>query len=164
MTELAQKVFTAMFEYERGCPQRIQHFTKVHDYATLIGMREGLDEYTQELLEIAAITHDIGIKPALEKYGNAMGPNQEKEGAIAAKPLLKSCGVSDEMADRVCFIIGHHHTYSGVDGIDWQIILEADYFVNSFEGSHSQEQIKNSEASFFKTSTGKQLFETMYNI
>ena len=30
----------------------------------------------------------------------------------------------------------HHHTYTGVDGIDYQILLEADYLVNADESHY----------------------------
>ncbi|MDO4459499.1 MAG: HD domain-containing protein [Clostridia bacterium] len=164
MTALTYKVFWAMCEYDRGDARRIQHFTKVHEYASLIGKAENLDDETQELLEITAIVHDIGIKLSMEKYGNCAGPNQEKEGAVESLKLLRECGVSEETAERVSFIVGHHHTYTGIDGIDWQIILEADYLVNAYESNHSKETIRNSKESFFRTESGKKLLDIMFDL
>lgn len=37
----------AMMEYNHGDPKRIQHTTKVHAYASLMGREEGLDAETQ---------------------------------------------------------------------------------------------------------------------
>lgn len=51
------KLIVAMTEYDRGDPKRIQHFMKVHDYAAAIGILEGLDPKTQDILESAAILH-----------------------------------------------------------------------------------------------------------
>ena len=56
------KVTTAMIDYYQGQPKRIQHFLKVHAYAKLIGEQEGLDKEILDILEVAALTHDIGIK------------------------------------------------------------------------------------------------------
>ena len=42
-------------------------------------------------------------------------------------------GFSDSLIDRVCFLVGHHHTYTEIDGIDFQILVEADFLVNARE-------------------------------
>lgn len=81
---MLDRLMLKMAEFDRGVPQRIQHFTKVHAYCALIGRSEGLNEREQLVLEAAAYTHDIGIKPALEKYGSANGPLQEQEGPACA--------------------------------------------------------------------------------
>ncbi len=164
MTDLCAKVFRAMFEYENGVTHRIQHFTKVHNYAALIAMGENVDEKTRELIELTAVVHDIGIKPALEKYGSSAGPYQEKEGEIASKELLRKCGVDEKSIERISYIVGHHHTYKGVDGIDWQIILEADFLVNGFEENLSRTAIESSRDSWFKTETGKTLLNQMFGL
>ena len=45
------QVTTAMIDYYKGDPKRIQHFLKVHAYAKLIGEQEGLDKKTLDILE-----------------------------------------------------------------------------------------------------------------
>lgn len=71
------KVTTAMIDYYQGQPKRIQHFLKVHAYAKLIGEQEGLDKEILDILEVAALTHDIGIKISEEKYNSSAGKYQE---------------------------------------------------------------------------------------
>ena len=66
-----------MISYYEGDPKRIQHFLKVYAYAKIIGEGEGLDEETQDILETAAITHDIGIKLSEKKYQSSSGKCQE---------------------------------------------------------------------------------------
>ena len=39
-----EELALAMIEYNDGDPKRIQHTTKVHAYASLIGRCEGLDD------------------------------------------------------------------------------------------------------------------------
>ena len=34
-------------------------------------------------------------------------------------------------ADRIAFLISHHHTIDQIDGMDYQILIEADYLVNA---------------------------------
>ena len=69
-------LYKKMIEYYRGNPQQIQHLTKVHSFAKLIGEEEHLDERTLYILEAAAYVHDIGIRPAMEKYGRDNGPSK----------------------------------------------------------------------------------------
>ncbi len=38
-----------------------------------------------------------------------------------------------ELIARVCYLVGHHHTYTDIDGLDYQILVEADYIVNMYE-------------------------------
>lgn len=70
---MLEKLFLEMISYYSGDPKRIQHFTKVHSYAKLIGEREQLSPEELYILEAATYTHDIGIKPAEEKYGSSAG-------------------------------------------------------------------------------------------
>ena len=54
-------LFMDMIAYYDGDPKRIQHFTKVHSYARLIGIGEELDDASLFILEAAAYTHDIAL-------------------------------------------------------------------------------------------------------
>ena len=159
------KLIQAMVEYDKGDVPRIQHFMKVHDFAVTIAQLEGVDEETLFVLETAAILHDIGIHPSEEKYGDCSGKHQEELGPAEAMRLLRQQGgYTEEQIDRVCFLIAHHHTYKNVVGIDWQILLEADFLVNSFEDNIAMDGIKTFEEKVFKTKTGKRLLETMFGM
>ena len=57
-----EELALAMIDYNNGDPKRIQHTTKVHAYASMIGKCEELDEDTLFILESAALVHDIGIR------------------------------------------------------------------------------------------------------
>ena len=83
------KVTTAMIDYYKGDPKRIQHFLKVHAYAKLIGEQERLDKEILEILEVAALTHDIGIKVSEQKYNSSAGKYQEIEGPAVAQKMLE---------------------------------------------------------------------------
>lgn len=156
-------VIHEMVLFDRGDARRIQHFLKVYQFAALIGKLEGLSPENQEILEIAAILHDIGIIPSEKKYGISNGKLQEQEGPDYARELLNRIGgYGQEFIDRVCFLIAHHHTYEGVDGLDWQILLEADFLVNSFEKNMPEDTIKKFRANVFRTRSGIALLNNQY--
>ena len=156
-------VIHEMIIFDRGDARRIQHFLKVYQFAALIGKLEGLSPEQQEILEIAAILHDIGIIPSEKKYGISNGKLQEQEGPAYARELLNRIGgYGQEFIDRVCFLIAHHHTYEGIDGLDWQILLEADFLVNSFEKNMPEDAIKKFRASVFRTKSGIALLNNQY--
>ena len=157
------EVVRRMVLFDKGDARRIQHFLKVYMFAALIGKMEGLPPEQQEVLEIAAILHDIGIIPAEKKYGFNNGKLQEQEGPAYARALLQEAGgYQPELIDRVCFLIAHHHTYEGVDGPDWQILLEADFLVNSFEKNLPEETIKKMRSRVFKTGSGIAMLNNQY--
>jgi len=157
------KLLHKMIDYYAGDAKRVQHFLKVYDFAKLIGKSENLPEDVQFLLEITAIVHDIGIKMSEEKYQSSAGTYQEKEGPAIAKPMLVSVGYTEAVIERVCYLIGHHHTYTDIDGLDYQILVEADFLVNIYEDGISQQAIQRIEEKIFKTKTGMHLLETMYS-
>lgn len=156
------ELYKKMVHYYRGDPARIQHFVKVHAFARLIGQEERLDEKTLYILEAAALVHDIGIKPALEKYGRDDGPLQEKEGPQPAREMLKGLGFAPDVIDRVADLVGRHHTYTGIDGIDYQILVEADFLVNFYENGTDQEAVRKCVKKVFRTESGKQIAREMF--
>lgn len=155
-------LFYKMIVYDAGDARRIHHFTKVHEYARLIGIQEGLDETSLFILEAAAYTHDIGIHVAEEKYGRCDGALQEKEGPTIAQHMLSELGFENYMIERICYLIGHHHTYDNIDGQDYQILVEADFLVNLYEEDASRHAKKNAYRKIFRTQSGKQLFRLMF--
>ena len=66
------------------------------------------------------------------------------------------------MIDRVAFLVGHHHTFSGIDGIDYQILIEADYIANATENGYGQENVVNFMQRIMKTEGGKQILKAIY--
>ena len=157
--------FYAMTNYMEGDARRIQHFIKVHDYSRVIGLSEGLDGHMQFILEIAALMHDIGIRSAEEKYGRCDGKLQEQEGpAYAKEMLLDFPEVTKEETERICFLIAHHHTYEDVDGLDYRILLEADFLVNAFEDGLPAENICTFRDNVFRTKTGTELLNIMFGL
>lgn len=157
-------LYREMIVYYAADAKQIQHLTKVHSFARLIGKMEGLDADTLEILEAAAYVHDIGIRPALEKYGNCSGKLQEELGPEPARELLEKCGFSAPLTERAAYLVGHHHTYENMDGMDYQILVEADFLVNLFEGESRIETIKKTYETIFRTKSGREICRDMFGL
>ena len=71
--------------------------------------------------------------------GNSLQIN-EKEGPAVARGMLMRLGFAENVIERVCYLIGHHHTYTGIEGRDYQILVEADFLVNLYEDGRSEER------------------------
>lgn len=151
-----------MIEYFKGDPKRIQHFLKVNAFCRLIGHGENIDEKTMYILDAASLTHDIGIRAAEEKYGYQNGKLQEELGPDIAEKMLLSLGFEKDVVERVCFLISKHHTYSGVEGIDYRILLEADFLVNLYEFGLENRAIYAAKENIMKTETGRKIFDEMF--
>ena len=88
--------------------------------------------------------------------------NQEKESAALIAEFFKDSNLPQDFTDRISFLVSHHHTLDQIDGIDYQIIIEADHLVNADESHFSGHNIKNMYDKIFKTETGKFLLRSMY--
>ena len=156
-------LLSQIFTYDPDGPN-IHHLMSVHAYSRLIAQMENVDEHTLFITELASYLHDIGVKISKEKYGNSQPQHQEVEGPAVARELLAPHGLPPEDIDRICFIIAHHHTYKAIDGIDFQILVEADFIVNVMEGYSKRESIPEMKKNIFKTKTGKFLLEQMFEL
>ena len=111
----------------------------IHHFRLRLGVCEndwrgrGLDEKTQFLLEATAILHDISCPLCREKYGNTDGKHQEAESPRLVQGFLADSGFDAALIDRISYLIAHHHTVTGIDGMDYQILIEADFLVNAAE-------------------------------
>ncbi|MGV8906409.1 MAG: HD domain-containing protein [Acetobacterium sp.] len=156
------RVIQAMIGYNGQDVRRIQHLLKVFALAKTIGEAEALEQETQEILEVAAVVHDIGIKISEEKYGKATAKNQEEEGPAEAYKLLKTLGYESQIIERVCYLVGHHHSYDSIVGRDYQILVEADFLVNIDEDHMTRRIIEKIQDRIFKTKTGTDILTSMY--
>lgn len=159
---MVEEILKEMIIYANGNKKDIAYFLKVHSYARLIGKLEQLDEKTQKILEIAAIVHDIACPLCRKKYGNSNGKFQEIEGPDLVYDFLKPFSLTDLEINRIAYLVGHHHTYENIDGLDYQILLEADFLVNSDEMNADNKTIAAMKNKVFKTATGIKLLEYIY--
>ncbi len=157
------QIMEKMIAFSEGNIHDIDHFLRVWTYAKTIGELENLDQELQFILEIAAITHDIACPLCREKYGNTNGKYQEAEGAELVRDFLSTTGMTEEQIDRVAYLVGHHHTFSDIDRIDYQILVEADYIANATENRYSEQNVENFVQKIMKTESGKRILKSIYD-
>ena len=151
-----------MIGFYRGNHHDINHFLKVWAMAKTIGELEGLDAHTQEVLELAAVIHDIACPLCREKYGDTDGKHQELESPPLVEAFFEGLPVERGDVARISWLAAHHHTYTDIGGIDHQILLEADYLVNADEHGDSRPAIENFRARIFRTAAGTRLLDGIY--
>lgn len=161
MSDVGQ-VLGAMIGYYAGDVRRVNHFLKVYGFAKAIGERERLSPIEQETLEIAALTHDIGIKNSEMKYGSSAGSYQEIEGPPEAEKMLKALGFDAALIERVCWLIANHHSYDKICGSDHAVLIEADFLVNAQEDNMPLSSIRAVREKVFRTETGKLYLNTLF--
>lgn len=151
-----------MIGFYRGNHHDINHFLKVWAMAKTIGELERLDAHTQEVLELAAVIHDIACPLCREKYGDTDGKHQELESPPLVEAFFEGLPVERGDVARISWLAAHHHTYTDIGGIDHQILLEADYLVNADEHGDSRPAIENFRARIFRTAAGTRLLDSIY--
>ena len=151
-----------MIAFYQGNLHDINHFLKVWAFAKTIGEQEGLDDQTQLTLELAAVVHDIACPLCRQKYGNANGKYQELESPPLVEDFFAGMPVERDMAERISWLVAHHHTYTAGEEKDFRILLEADFLVNAYEDGMTAEQCKTAKDRVFRTETGKQYLEEMF--
>ena len=145
--------------------KRVDHALKVLRFSEEILQGENVTGKIAETVMLTAILHDIGIHEAERKYNSNFGMYQEIEGPPIAKRMLREMGIRNRTIERVCYIIGGHHTPSKVDDVDFQILWEADLLVNIEESGLMTDKnvnVRTIISKNFKTATGKRIAETLY--
>lgn len=144
--------------------RRINHALKVLGVARCIAQLEELSEKQVQILEAAAVLHDIGIRYCEDNFGKCTGSMQEQYGPKIAEEILIRLGMDEPFTERVLYLIAHHHTYSSISGKDYQILIEADFLVNYDEGDLSKKAFGAAFDKYFKTDTGKRLAKKMFEL
>ena len=158
------EIMAKMIAFSDGNIHDIDHLIRVWTYAKTIGELEQLAPDIQYILEVAAITHDIACPLCREKYGNTNGRYQEAEGGPLVTEFLADTGMTAAQIDRVAYLVSHHHTLQGIDGADYQVLIEADYIANASENRYSRESVANFVGKIMRTGSGKALTRSIFGI
>lgn len=163
---VATALLSAMIAYNAGDARRINHAVKVFAYARHIALSEHfacrLARETLLAIDCASILHDIGIHEAERKHGSSAGNWQELEGPPIARAMLADAAVESRVAERALFIIGHHHSYGMIDGVDFRIVVEADFIVNIDEDRMGADAIAAVRKNIFRTESGIALLDSLF--
>ena len=77
--------------------------------------------------------------------------------------MMLGLGFEKDVIERVSYLVGHHHTYTNVEGDDYRILLEADFLVNMYEENSSDNAIKSAYDKIFVTETGRDICKKMFS-
>ena len=162
MDRIVAEVVVAMMEKNCGDQKRIEHSLKVFSYAQALGRIENIDAEKQHILELTALLHDIGIHVAEKKHQSSAAHYQELEGPPIAKEILQQMQLPHHIIERVTYIIAHHHTFTAIDGIDFQLLVESDFLVNAVEDKMSESQIVSFAQNIFRSRCGKYFLKLLF--
>lgn len=145
--------------YEEGHPRRTQHILKVYTLAKLLGEKEALSEKDRQILQAAAILHDIAIKYCKEHYaGDACQANQQREAPHLVCNFLDQAEYPAEHLPRILELVLLHHDYTDQPDPLLRLLIEADLIVNCYESTPTDSEL-NRFRPLFHSETGKTLFD-----
>ncbi|MBT3319313.1 MAG: HD domain-containing protein [Clostridia bacterium] len=157
-------IIMAMVKENKGDNRRINHALKVYGLARCIAEAEGMTGDALITVEATAVLHDIGIAHCEKAFGKCTGKMQEEYGPAIAQRILEDEQMSEQSKERVLYLIAHHHTYDNIDGIDYRIIVEADFLVNAEEKNISEAAFSKAYDKFFRTRSAKELAAAMFEL
>ena len=80
------------------------------------------------------------------------------------RAFLSGTGLSSSQIDRVSYLVGHHHTLTSISGMDYQILVEADYIANASENHYGKGNIENFVQRIVKTQAGKRMISQVFGL
>lgn len=143
--------------YEDGHCRRTQHILKVYALAKLFGEQEKISMEEQQILQAAAILHDIAIKYCKEHcYGDASQERQKQEAPHLVIQFLQESEYLPSYIPKILELVQQHHDYDKPRNKLLQLLMEADLIVNCYESPPDYEKSQWIK-SIFQTTSGKRL-------
>lgn len=158
------EVHLAMVRHLGSDLEIITHMFSVHGFVMALAASEGVQEEQLLSLEIAALTHCIGVKDCRSKYHILTRKALEMEGSHLARELLQKLGFSEAVGERICFLIAHHMTYTDIQSLDHQIFVEAFFLATAREKDWTKEKVQAFCERVFTTKLGCELLKKLYNL
>lgn len=145
--------------YEQGHPRRTQHILKVYALAKLFGEQEKISAEDQQILQAAAILHDIAIRYCKESYGGDAGQeNQKRAAPQLVSRFLNAASYLPSYVPRIIDLVVHHHDYDKPKSQLLQLLMEADLIVNCYESRPDREKAARIRK-LFQTEGGRELLD-----
>ncbi len=159
--ELYETVRAEMERFFGPDARRIAHALEVAGHALRIQEAEGGD---REIVAMAGLLHDVGIKPGEERFGRNDGKIQERLGPPIAEEILSEIGVGKEKIAAVLEIIAFHHTPDKVRTKEFACLWDADMIVNLREVAEgmTRDRIAAMIETKFRTVEGRRIARGIY--
>lgn len=160
MNDEARLLYKALC-FEAGHERRTQHILKVYALSKMFGEIEKLPSEEQEILQAAAILHDIAIKYCKEKYnGECSQVLQRIEAPKLVKEFLDDANYDKAYYERIIELVVKHHDYDIMKNNMLQLLMEADLIINFYESKPDEHRLAKLKK-VFKTEAGKKLLDLM---
>lgn len=137
MQHLKAKLVHALVHHFKDDYRRIEHAINVLHEAEKLSENQPIDH---DILVSSALLHDIGIKIAEEKHGYNNGRLQEEYGPPLAQRILQDFHLETSKIEKICEIIGNHHSSSKYPYPELEILKQADGIVNKAEQNKNNNQ------------------------
>ncbi len=113
---------------------------------------------------MAALLHDVGIKPAKARFGSSAGHHQEELGPPVAGEILRKLGVEDEKIGTIKELIAHHHTPGKIATTEFACLWDADFIVNlrNVAPKMESEKLRSLIEEKFMTTEGKRIARRIF--
>ena len=83
---------------------------------------------------------------------------------MLVRSFLADTGMTEAQIARVAYLVGHHHTLQDIHGMDYQILIEADYIANASENRYGKQSVVHFLNTIMKTASGKCLAASVLGI
>jgi len=159
--ELYDTVRAEMERFFGDDVRRIAHALEVSLHALRIQAAEGGH---RDIVTMASLLHDVGIKPAEERYGSNAGHYQEKLGPPIAGEILGKLGMGEDMIATVKELIAYHHTPGKISTKEFACLWDADFIMNLREVAPKMEagKLRFLIDKKFMTNEGKRIAQEIY--
>jgi len=122
-----------------------------------VGEREKISVEDQQILQAAAILHDVAIKYCKEHYnGDASQNNQKQVVSILVTRFLESANYLPSYVPKIIELVNCHHDYDKPKNKLLQLLMEADLIVNCYENRPDYKKAEYIKK-IFQTDGGKEL-------
>lgn len=108
--------------------------------------------------DLRRINHLLKVYTYAKMIGEGEGLTPEEQYILETAAILHDIGIH-ESERKYNSSAGN---YQELEGMDYQILIEADFFVNADEDKMPTDAVRTFYDKIFRTETGKKLFSSMY--
>lgn len=153
-------------EYFGTRRELVAHAFQVYGLSRAIGLQERLTPEQMTALECAAVMHDIGVPECMRVHSCIQAEYQEMMGAKIAGEMLRALECPPGLAERIVFLIAHHHSGQVGAPVTLQILMEAEMLVGFDAQPRGAEPLVPEVAmrDRFRTKAGREVLNMLFGV
>ena len=90
------------------------------------------------------------------------GSGRSWRGRRSPRRCSAQAGASAAQAEKIAWLIAHHHSFDAFEDLAFRILLEADFLVNAYESALPPRPVERRGERVFRTETGRSFLQKMY--